>query len=89
MSKKQRQSSKLYKPRSFDVHKNATAPIIMILDCPELNTEVLDVGMETVESDNCRVMSRNDGDVNGVLATICEGVRFSCKDGWKFINPFT
>ena len=54
MSEKQRQSSKLLKPRSFDTHKNATVPIIMILGCSEVNTEILDAGMETVESDDCR-----------------------------------
>jgi len=30
--------------------------------------EVSDAGMKTAESDNCRGMSRSDGDVNGVLA---------------------
>jgi len=28
--------------------------MIMILGCSEVNTEILDAGMETVESDNCR-----------------------------------
>jgi len=32
--------------------------------------EVLDTGMKTAESDNCRGMSRKDRDTNGVLATI-------------------
>ena len=60
-----------------------------MLGCPELDTEVLDAGMETVESDDCRGVSKKDGDANGVLAAIREGVGFSCKDGRKFINPFT
>jgi len=51
--------------------------------------EVSDAGMETTESDNCRGVSKKDGDANGVLATTQEGVRFSCKDGQKYINPFT
>ena len=34
------------------------------------NTEVSDTGIETAESDDCREMSRNDGDANGILATI-------------------
>ena len=89
MSKEQRQSSKLLEPRSFDVCKNAAAPMIAMLDHSELNIEVSDTGMETVESDDCRGMSKKDGDANGVLAMIQEEVRFSCKDGWKFINPFT
>jgi len=51
--------------------------------------EVLDAGMETVESNNCREVSRKDRDANGVLATTQEGARFSCKDRQKFIDPFT
>ena len=89
MSKERRQSSKLWEPGSFDACKNATAPMIAILGHPELDTEVSDAGMETVESDNCRRVSKKDRDANGVLATMQEGVRFSCKDGRKFIDPFT
>jgi len=51
--------------------------------------EVLDADMETAESDDCRGMSKKNRDANGVLAVLREGARFSCKDGWKFINPFT
>ena len=36
----------------------------------ELDTEVSDAGMKTVESDDCREMSRNDRDANGVLAVM-------------------
>ena len=68
MSKEQRQSSKLWEPRSFDVYKNATAPMIAMLGCPELDTEVSDAGMETTESNNCRRLSKRNGDANGVLA---------------------
>ena len=89
MSKERRQSSKLWKPRSFDARKNAAAPIVAMLDHPELDTEISDTGMETVESDDCRGMSKKDRDANGMLATTREGARFSCKDGWKFIDPFT
>ena len=62
--------------------------MIVMLDYLELDTEVSDVGMETAESNDCRGLSKNDRDANGVLATTYEGVRFSCKDGWKFIDPF-
>jgi len=55
----------------------------------ELDTEVSDAGMKTVESDDYRGVSKKDRDANSILATIQEGARFSCKDGWKFINPFT
>jgi len=51
--------------------------------------EVSDASMETVESDDCREVSKKDRDANSVLATMQEEARFSCKDGWKFINPFT
>ena len=42
--------------------------MMVMLGYSELDTEVSDVDMETVESDDCRGMSRKDGDVNGVLA---------------------
>jgi len=89
MPKEQRQSSKLLEPRSFDVCKNAMALIITMLGCSELDIEVSDVGMETVESNDCRGVSKKDRDANGVLAATREGARFSCKDGWKFIDLFT
>ena len=89
MSEEQRQSSKLWEPRSFDACKNAAAPMIAMLGRSELDTEVSDAGMETAESNDCRGVSKKDRDANGVLATMREGVRFSCKDGWKFIDPFT
>jgi len=51
--------------------------------------EVLDAGMETIESNDCREISKKNRDANGVLATMREGMRFSYKDGQKFIDPFT
>ena len=89
MSKEQRQSLKLWEPRSFDACKNAAAPMIVMLGHLELDMEVSDIGMETVESNDCRGLSKKDRDANSVLVTTREGVRFSCKDGWKFIDPFT
>ena len=62
--------------------------MIVMLDYLELDTEVSDVGMETAESNDCRGLSKKNGDANGVLAMMQEGVRFSCKDEWKFIDPF-
>ena len=88
MSEERRQSSKLWKPRSFDAHKNAV-PMIAMIGHSELDTEVSDAGMETAESNDCRGVSKKDRDANGVLAIMQEGARFSCKDGQKFINPFT
>ena len=69
--------------------KKAAAPMIIMLDHSELDTEVSDAGMETTESNDCRVVSKKDGNANGVLAMTREEARFSCKDGWKFINLFT
>jgi len=79
----------LWEPRSFDACKNAAAPMIAMLGHLELDMEVSDAGIETTESDDCRGMSKKNGDANGVLATMREGARFSCKDGQKFIDPFT
>ena len=62
------------------MHKNAAALIIVMLDCLELNMEVSDAGMETVESSDCREISKNNGNTNSVLATMQEGARFSYKD---------
>ena len=69
MSEERRQSSKLWEPRSFDACKNAAAPMIAILGRSELDMEVSDAGMETMESNDCREMSRSDKDANGMLAT--------------------
>jgi len=63
--------------------------MIAMLGCSGLDMEVSDTGMETMESDNYRGMSRNDGDANGVLAVTQEGAKFSYKDRWKFIDLFT
>ena len=63
--------------------------MIVMLGCSELDIEVSDAGMETVESDDCREVSKNDRDANGVLAMMWEGARFSCKDRQKFIDLFT
>jgi len=51
------------------MHKNVIAPMIATLDHLELDMEVSDTGIETIESDDCGGISRNDGDTNGVLAT--------------------
>jgi len=45
--------------------------------------------MESAEFDDCRGISRSDGDTNGVLAVTQEGARFFHKDKQKFINPYT
>jgi len=68
MPKEREQSLKLLEPRSFDACKNAAAPIIAMLGHSELNMEVSDAGIETVESNDCREVFRKDRDTNGVLA---------------------
>ena len=70
MSKEQRQSSKLLEPGNFDIHKNATALIIAMLGHSELDMEVSDIGMESMESNDYRGISRNDRDTNDMLAVI-------------------
>ena len=70
MSKERRQSLKLLEPRSFDVHKNVAALMIVMLGYLELDIEVSNAGMETMESDDCRELSKRDGDANGVLAAM-------------------
>ena len=79
----------MWEPRSFNACKNTAAPMIAMLGRSELDTEVSDAGMETMESNDYRGVSKKDRDTNGVLAMMQEGVRFSCKDGQKFINSFT
>ena len=44
--------------------------MIVMLGHSELDTEVSDADMETVESNNCRGMSKKDRDANGVLAAM-------------------
>ena len=79
----------MLEPGSFDVCKNAAAPMLVMLGHPELDTEISDAGIETTESNDCKGLSKKDRDANSVLAVVYEGVRFSCKDGWKFIDLFT
>jgi len=70
----------LLKPRSFDVYKNTTAPIIVMLDYLEIDMKVSDTDMETADSNNCKEVLENDEDANGVLAIMCERARFSYKN---------
>jgi len=62
------------------VYKNATAPIIVMLGHTGLDMEILDADMETTESNDCKGVSRKDGDTNGMLAMTQEEVRVSYKD---------
>ena len=71
------------------MYKNTTVPMIVMLDHLEVDMKVLDVNMETTESNSCRVMLGNNRDTNSMLAIIQERARFSHKDKWNFINIFT
>ena len=51
--------------------------MIAMLDHSELDMEVSDAGMETTESNDCKGVSKKDGDANGILAATQEGARFS------------
>jgi len=39
-----------------------------MLDHSKINMEVSDIDMETMESNNCKEISRDNKDANGVLA---------------------
>jgi len=43
--------------------------MIAMLDHSELDIEILDAGIEIAESNDCRGVSRKNGDANGMLAT--------------------
>jgi len=43
---------------------NAVVLIIAMLDYSEVDIEVLDTGMKTMEPDDCREISRDDRDAN-------------------------
>ena len=81
MSEEWRQISKLLESGSFNACKNDIVLMIVMLGHSEINTEVLDAGMETADSDDCREISRNDRETNSVLATMQERARFSHKYG--------
>ena len=44
--------------------------MIAILGYLELDIEISDTGMETIESNDCKGMSRNDRNTNSMLATM-------------------
>ena len=69
MSKEQRQSLKLLEPISFNMYKNTAIPMIVMLSHLELDTEVLDVGLKTTESNNYKEVSRDNSNANSILIT--------------------
>ena len=63
------------------MYKNTAVSMIVMLSHLEVDIEILDVGIETAKSDDCRGVSKNNRDANDMLATMQERVRFSYKDG--------
>ena len=60
--------------------------MIAMSGCSEVDIEVSDTDMETMESDNYREVLRDNKDANNVLTIIQEEAGFFYKDRWKFIN---
>ena len=44
--------------------------MIVMLGYSELDTVILDIGIETIDSNDCREVSRDNRDVNSVLVTM-------------------
>jgi len=63
------------------MYKNTAVSMIAMLSHLEVDIEILDVGIETAKSDDCRGVSKNNRDANDMLATMQERVRFSYKYG--------
>ena len=68
--------------------RKAAVPMIVILDCLEVNTKILDSSVETAVFDGYKESLKIDGIANGVLAAMQSGARFSYKDKQKFIDLF-
>jgi len=51
--------------------------------------ETSNIDIEFTEFDDCKEISRDNGDVNSMLAMMQEEARFSHKDGQNFIDLFT
>jgi len=58
----------IMKTWEFNIHQNAAAPMIVMLGHSELDMEVSDAGMETMESNDYRGVFRKNGNTNSILA---------------------
>ena len=58
----------MLEPRSFDIYRNTTVLMIVILGYLEVDTEISDVDMKTVGFSDCRL--EDNGNANSVLATM-------------------
>jgi len=70
----------LFESKSFDIYKNVTTSIIVILDCLEVDIKILDIGMENTVFDEYREILESNGIANEVLAIMQERTRFFYKD---------
>jgi len=70
MSKKQKQSWNLLKPRSFDMYKNIAVSMIIILGHLEVDTKILNIDMKIIRSNNYKELLDDDENVNSVLVTM-------------------
>ena len=68
ISEEWKQSWNLLEPRSFDAYINTAVPMITILDYLKIDIEVSNADIETAEPNNCREISEDNRDTNGVLA---------------------
>ena len=50
--------------------------MIIILDCSEVDIKVLNANMKTIEFDNCKRVSENNENTNGILAITQERAKF-------------
>jgi len=53
---------------SYDIWRKTKAPIIVMLDCLGVDTEISNIGMETMGFSKCKKVSRVNEVVNGMLA---------------------
>ena len=52
------------------MYKNTIVLIIIISGCSEVNIKVSNANVKSVESNNCRKLSEDNKDLNGMLAMI-------------------
>ena len=78
----------LLESESFNVCKNTTVLIIVILDYLKVNMKVLDVGMENTVFDKYKKILESNRVANKALAIIQERTSFFYKYFIKFINLF-
>ena len=69
----------MLEPGSFDACKNVTIPMIAMLDHSEVDTEISNIYIKTMESNDCKEVLENDRDANGVWPQYEREQDFSAK----------